>query len=34
MQEKAQLVSQLALDFLANDPVQTMAPLRRAQSPS
>jgi pimeloyl-ACP methyl ester carboxylesterase len=29
MQEKAQLVNQLLLDFLTNDPVQTVAPIRR-----
>jgi pimeloyl-ACP methyl ester carboxylesterase len=29
MQEKAQLVNQLVLDFLTNDPVQTVAPIRR-----
>jgi pimeloyl-ACP methyl ester carboxylesterase len=30
MQEKAQLVNRLVLDFLTNDPVQTVAPIRRA----
>jgi len=30
-QEKPHLVNQLVLDFLTNDPVQTVAPIRRAQ---
>jgi pimeloyl-ACP methyl ester carboxylesterase len=30
-QEKPYLVNQLVLDFLTNDPVQTVAPIRRAQ---
>jgi pimeloyl-ACP methyl ester carboxylesterase len=30
-QEKPHLVNQLLLDFLTNDPVQTVAPIRRAQ---
>jgi hypothetical protein len=34
MQEKAELVNRLILDFLASDPVQTVAPIRRAQPPS
>jgi pimeloyl-ACP methyl ester carboxylesterase len=34
MQEKAHLVNQLVLDFLTNDPVQTVAPIRRAKPPS
>jgi pimeloyl-ACP methyl ester carboxylesterase len=33
-QEKPHLVNQLVLDFLTNDPVQMVAPIRRAQSPS
>jgi pimeloyl-ACP methyl ester carboxylesterase len=33
-QEKPQLVNELVLDFLTNDPVQTVAPIRRAQPPS
>jgi pimeloyl-ACP methyl ester carboxylesterase len=33
-QEKPHLVNQLLLDFLTNDPVQTVAPIRRAQSPN
>jgi pimeloyl-ACP methyl ester carboxylesterase len=33
-QEKPRLVNQLVLDFLANDPVETVAPIRRAQPPS
>ena len=33
-QEKPHLVNQLLLDFLTNDPVQTVAPIRRAQPPS
>jgi pimeloyl-ACP methyl ester carboxylesterase len=33
-QEKPHLVNQLVLDFLTNDPVQTVAPIRRAQPPS
>jgi pimeloyl-ACP methyl ester carboxylesterase len=34
MQEKPLLVNQLMLDFLTNDPVQTVAPIRRALPPS
>jgi pimeloyl-ACP methyl ester carboxylesterase len=33
-QEKPQLVNELVLDFLTSDPVQTVAPIRRAQPPS
>jgi pimeloyl-ACP methyl ester carboxylesterase len=33
-QEKPHLVNALVLDFLTNEPVQTVAPIRRAQSPS
>ena len=33
-QEKPHLVNQLVLDFLTNDPVQTVAAIRRAQAPS
>ena len=33
-QEKPHLVNQLVLDFLTNDPVQTVAAIRRAQPPS
>jgi pimeloyl-ACP methyl ester carboxylesterase len=33
-QEKPHLVNQLVLDFLTNDPVQTVAPIRRAPPPS
>jgi pimeloyl-ACP methyl ester carboxylesterase len=33
-QEKPRLVNQLVLDFLANDPLETVAPIRRAQPPS
>jgi pimeloyl-ACP methyl ester carboxylesterase len=33
-QEKPHLVNELLLDFLTNDPVQTVAPIRRAQPPS
>jgi pimeloyl-ACP methyl ester carboxylesterase len=33
-QEKPDLVNQLVLDFLTNDPVQTVAPIRRAHPPS
>jgi pimeloyl-ACP methyl ester carboxylesterase len=33
-QEKPRLVNQLLLDFLTNDPVQLVAPIRRAQPPS
>jgi pimeloyl-ACP methyl ester carboxylesterase len=33
-QEKPHLVNQLLLDFLANEPVKTVAPIRRAQPPS
>ena len=33
-QEKPQLVNALVLDFLTNEPVQTVAPIRRAQPPS
>jgi pimeloyl-ACP methyl ester carboxylesterase len=33
-QEKPHLVNELMLDFLTNDPVQTVAPIRRAQPPS
>jgi hypothetical protein len=29
MQEKPQLVNRLVLDFLTNEPVQTVAPIRR-----
>lgn len=32
-QEKPQLVNALVLDFLTNEPVQTVAPIRRAQPP-
>lgn len=31
---KPHLVNQLVLDFLTNNPVQTVAPIRRAQLPS
>ena len=31
-QEKPHLVNQLVLDFLTNDPVQTVAPIRRAHA--
>ena len=34
IQEKQQLVNQLLLDFLTKDPVQTVAPIRRAPPPS
>jgi pimeloyl-ACP methyl ester carboxylesterase len=33
-QEKPDLVNELVLDFLTNDPVQLVAPIRRAQPPS
>ncbi len=33
-QEKPHLVNALVLDFLTNEPVQTVAPIRRAQPPS
>ena len=33
-QEKPHLVNAIVLDFLTNDPVQMVAPIRRAQSPS
>jgi pimeloyl-ACP methyl ester carboxylesterase len=33
-QEKAHLVNELVLDFLTNDPVQTVAAIRRAQPPN
>jgi pimeloyl-ACP methyl ester carboxylesterase len=33
-QEKPELVNELVLDFLTKDPVQTVAPIRRAQPPS
>jgi pimeloyl-ACP methyl ester carboxylesterase len=33
-QEKPDLVNELVLDFLTNDPVQPAAPIRRAQPPS
>jgi pimeloyl-ACP methyl ester carboxylesterase len=33
-QEKPHLVNELVLDFLTNDPVPTVAAIRRAQSPS
>ena len=33
-QEKPHLVNALVLDFLTNEPVQTVAPIRRAQLPS
>jgi hypothetical protein len=33
-QEKPHLVNELVLDFLTNDPVQKVAPIRRAQPPS
>ena len=33
-QEKPQLVNALVLDFLTNEPVQTVAPIRRAQPPN
>jgi hypothetical protein len=33
-QEKPRLVNQLVLEFLANDPLETVAPIRRAQPPS
>jgi pimeloyl-ACP methyl ester carboxylesterase len=33
-QEKPRLVNQLVLDFLTNDPAQTVAPIRRAQPPA
>jgi pimeloyl-ACP methyl ester carboxylesterase len=33
-QEKPHLVNQLVLDFLSNDPVQTVAPIRRAPPPN
>ena len=34
MQEKPALCNTIILDFLTNDPVQMVAPIRRAQSPS
>jgi pimeloyl-ACP methyl ester carboxylesterase len=32
-QEKPDLVNTIAVDFLANDPVATVAPMRRAPTP-